>query len=82
MYFKEKNKGIMRKLKKMKKEFLERKEEPKEMQRKILKEKAKREKRNESKRNNINSTCGNYSSVVDIISSNNNICVRRRWNNK
>ena len=62
----------------MKKEFLERKEELKEMR----KEKAIRGKRKESSRNNINSISSNNSSVIDIISSNNNICVRRRWNNK
>ena len=62
----------------MKKEFLERNEELKEMR----KEKAIRGKRKESSRNNINSISSNNSSVINIVSSNNNICVRGRWDNK
>ena len=35
-----------------------------------------------SKRNNVNSISSDNSSVINISSCNNNICVRGRWNNK
>ena len=58
----------------MKKEFLVREEEQKG--------ETIREIRKENSRNNINSISSNNSSVIDIISSNNNICLRGRWDNK
>ena len=58
----------------MKKEFLVRKEEPKE---KKIGEKTKR-----SSRNNINSTCSNNSSYINISRSYIKCNFRRRWNNK